>query len=61
MTLNEFENKIQLEKKIKIQTSIKRMMTKFNIKIKWNQIMKGEIKEKTNNFFKKKTAQKNED
>jgi len=61
MTLNEFENKIQLEKKIKIQTSIKRMMTKFNIKIKWNQIMKGGIKEKTNNFFKKKTAQKNED
>jgi hypothetical protein len=61
MTLNEFENKIQLEKKIKIQTSIKRMMTKFNIKIKWNQIMKGEIKEKTNNFFLKKTAQKNED
>jgi hypothetical protein len=51
MTLNEFENKIQLEKKIKIQTSIKRMMTKFNIKIKWNQIMKGGIKEKTNNFF----------
>jgi len=36
-------------------------MIKFNIKIKWNQIMKGGIKEKTNNFFLKKIAQKNED
>jgi len=34
MPLNEFENKIQLENKIKKQTSIKRMWTKFNIKIK---------------------------
>jgi hypothetical protein len=43
--LNEFENKIQLEKKIK-KTNINKK--KFNIKIKWNKIMKGDIKEKTN-------------
>jgi len=45
MQLNEFENKIQLEKKIK-KTNINKK--KFNIKIKWNKIMKGDIKEKTN-------------
>ena len=51
-------NKTQLEKRYKKKTNkqstIKRMRTGFNIKIKWNQIMKGKIEEKNQSKKDKK-------
>jgi hypothetical protein len=52
MLRDEIENKIQLRKGLKKQTTIKKIMSKFDIKIKQKQMMIDEIEEKNK---KKKT------
>jgi hypothetical protein len=42
------------KKKTNKQSTIKRMRTEFNIKIKWNQIMRGKIEEKNQSKKDKK-------
>jgi len=51
------QNSIRKKIKKKItnkQSTIKRMRTEFNIKIKWNQIMRGKIEEKNQSKKDKK-------
>jgi hypothetical protein len=50
---NSIRKKIK-KKKTNKQSTIKRMRTEFNIKIKWNQIMRGKIEEKNQSKKDKK-------
>jgi hypothetical protein len=43
---DEIKNKIQLTKRIKNQTTIKKTRIKIDMKIKWNQMRGDEIEEK---------------
>jgi len=54
MKLKQNSIRKKIKKKKNKQSTIKRMRTGFNIKIKWNQIMRGKIEEKNQSKKDKK-------
>jgi len=54
MLRDEIENKIQIRKMIKRKTTIKIIKTKFDIKNKWNQMMRDEFEVKNQSKMNKK-------